>query len=46
MCTVLNYTHMLYEMAIQLHHTNGLCVLTVRNYSHMYCIDLHKCVLY
>jgi len=37
---------MLYEMAIQLNYANGLCVFTVLNYTHMYCIDLHKFVLY
>jgi len=41
-CTVLNYIHVLYEMAIQLNYTNGLCVLTVTNYTHMYCIELLK----
>jgi len=46
MCTVLNYIHVLYEMSIQLNYTNGLCVFTVLNYTHMYCIELLKCVLY
>ena len=41
-CTVLNYIHVLYERAIQLNYTNGLCVLTVTNYTHMYCIELLK----